>query len=112
MWHILLAELKYNWIRILISVILMTLPLNILISILDHEVILDTSASDEFNTMLLTYVTATFMFAGMLTTAPVMIRYFRRFHSKTGISISSLLPITPLQQCFAHILPIILIWRN
>ncbi|MBT7618315.1 MAG: hypothetical protein HN590_13615 [Calditrichaeota bacterium] len=109
MWNILLAELKYNWVRILISVLLMTMPLNIIISLLKIGVINDLPATDGLNMQLLVYVSAAIMFFGMFTTIPVLIRYFIRFRSKSGVSIRSMLPLTPLQFALSHIMPIILI---
>ena len=70
MWKILIAELRYNWVQILISVLLMTMPLNILISLFESGITNESEVSDVvLNKKLVMYVTTAIMFGAMFTTA-------------------------------------------
>jgi len=107
MWKILLAELKYNWVQILISVILMTMPLNILISLYENGIVNDLETSNVLNKELVMYITTAIMFGAMFTMLPILAKYFVSFRTKSGVSIRSMLPLTPLQFSLSHILPIV-----
>lgn len=102
MWRIVKAEITYNWLKFLLAIILMIIPINIIREVYHPDMI--ATVDKEFTSDSLRRVTAVLMFMGylmtLIATHTVIFNRTRNCHTRINIFNS----ITPGRIAVAHLM--------